>query len=658
MRKVKVFSLIVCAVICSAFLLSGVLSDKVSADVVQGVIEIGIPTPGSTPSYDVTKTYNLNVVDYDSGNILNGVIWYKQQTNGSYNFSMQPGIDTFSAGQKYKVRVYFKFESTERTVYINGKQAKVTEGDAYTKNVIKADYYAECEYEPVNMIDAADVTVPLPIAGDLLDYNPTLPDNAPYELEFGNLNSPTDQNSLRWSYQDMILWHDVNWKTEPAIGGYIYHVRVWLKAKDGYIFTKDTVLTLNNGTIGNNGDITLQSGGRYVCFVSDKITCAKPEDAYTNIITVKATISEPVTGNNPDYDPQINASEGYCCENFDLKWFDITSGADVAMNPATGKFEKDHKYRVDINLKAKEGYCFPETEITAKVNDKQAVISRTDAYNAVLSQTFDLSVKPTAKPTAPIDVVLDLDKTKETIVCGKTSTLTVLNGKNVNIKWTSSNSKIASVDSKGKITAKMAGAVTITASAAGKKMECKVTVLYKDVISAKDFWYAPTNYLTAKGVVKGYANQTEFRPANDCTRAQMITFLYRLQGEPKTKSNECKFTDVKSKDYFYKPVIWAVEQGITTVPSDKKFNPQNVCTRAMTVTFLWRMAGKPEPKTTKNPFPDVGKTDYYYKATLWASEMKILAGLPDGTFQPRGKCLRRQMVTFLYKYDKYVNGKG
>ena len=159
-------------------------------------------------------------------------------------------------------------------------------------------------------------------------------------------------------------------------------------------------------------------------------------------------------------------------------------------------------------------------------------------------------------------------------------------------------------------------------------------------------------------LVKGYANQTEFRPANDCTRAQMITFLYRLQGEPKTKSTTCKFTDVKSTEYFYKPVIWAVEQGITTVPSDKKFNPQTVCTRAMTVTFLWRMAGKPEPKTTKNPFPDVKKTDYFYKATLWASEMKILAGLPDGTFQPQGKCLRRQMVTFLYKYDKYVNGKG
>ncbi len=266
-----------------------------------------------------------------------------------------------------------------------------------------------------------------------------------------------------------------------------------------------------------------------------------------------------------------------------------------------------------------------------------------------------LTPTPTTKPT----VSVKLDKTTAIVVCGRTiSFKATVKGTKQAVAWKSSDSKVATVDANGKISAKMAGTVTISASAAGKTSKCVVTVLYKDVADKSDFWYAPTNYLTAKGVVKGYANQTEFRPANDCTRAQMITFLYRLQGEPKTKATTCKFTDVKSSEYFYKAVIWAVEQGITTVPSDKKFNPQTVCTRAMTVTFLWRMAGKPEPKTTKNPFPDVKKTEYFYKATLWASEMKILAGLPDGTFQPQGKCLRRQMVTFLYKYDKYVNGKG
>ncbi len=253
----------------------------------------------------------------------------------------------------------------------------------------------------------------------------------------------------------------------------------------------------------------------------------------------------------------------------------------------------------------------------------------------------------------------EINMTSDKVVCGKMMTLTAsLDGETTRSNWKSSDSKIATVDSNGNVTAKMAGKVTITATAAGKTAKCTVTVLYKDVINSSDFWYAPTNYLTAKGVVKGYANQTEFRPANNCTRAQMVTFLYRLQGEPKTKSSKCKFDDVKSGDYFYKPVIWAVEQGITTGVSEKKFNPQGVCTRAQTVTFLWRMAGKPEPGKNAKTFSDVNKKDYFYKATLWASDKKILAGYDDGTFKPQGKCLRRQMVTFLYKYDKYVNGKG
>ena len=270
-------------------------------------------------------------------------------------------------------------------------------------------------------------------------------------------------------------------------------------------------------------------------------------------------------------------------------------------------------------------------------------------YEGSKTLTFEIKEAPSLK----------LDKTSANVVCGNSLTLkATLKGVTGKVSWKSSDTKIATVDSNGKVTSKMAGTVTITASASGMNAACKITVLYKDVTSKSDFWYAPTNYLTASGVVKGYANQTEFRPTNDCTRAQMVTFLYRLQGEPKTKSNSCKFTDVSNSDYYYKPVIWAVEKGITTGVSSDKFDPKGVCTRAQTVTFLWRMANKPEPKTKVNPFPDVKEKAYYYKATLWASEMKILAGLPDGTFNPQGKCLRRQMVTFLYKYDKFINGKG
>ncbi|MBO4461100.1 MAG: S-layer homology domain-containing protein [Clostridiales bacterium] len=268
-------------------------------------------------------------------------------------------------------------------------------------------------------------------------------------------------------------------------------------------------------------------------------------------------------------------------------------------------------------------------------------------------------VSPTPTSTPTPTPVLTLNKTTAEIVCARSLTLKAsLKNSKEKITWKSSNTKIATVDANGKVTAKMAGNVSITASAAGKSATCKVAVLYKDVTDKSEFWYTPTYYLTEKGVAKGYANQTEFRPANECSRAQMVTFLWRLQGEPAPKKNTCNFADVKTDDYFYKPVLWAVEKGITTGVSKTKFDPQGICTRAQTVTFLWRMAKKPDPKATSCKFKDVKKGDYFYKATIWASEMKIVAGYSDGTFKPQGKCLRRQMVTFLHKYDKYVNGKG
>ena len=289
-------------------------------------------------------------------------------------------------------------------------------------------------------------------------------------------------------------------------------------------------------------------------------------------------------------------------------------------------------------------------------------VAPTTNPTATPSPTAKPAVKPTgapAEPTKATAVSLALNKKTANVVCGKTLTLkATLTGSSDKITWKSSDTKIATVDVNGKITAKMAGEVTITATAAGKSAKCVVTVLYKDVTNSKDFWYAPTNYLTAKGVVKGYDNQTKFKPANKCTRAQMVTFIWRLQGEPKPKASKCKFSDVKKTDYFYKACIWGNENHIVEGYKNGTFGPQIVCARRHAVTFLWRLAGKPSPKNAKNKFKDVKKSDYFYTATLWASEKKILAGYSDGTFRPNGDCLRRQMVTFLYKYDRYINKKG
>ena len=266
------------------------------------------------------------------------------------------------------------------------------------------------------------------------------------------------------------------------------------------------------------------------------------------------------------------------------------------------------------------------------------------------------AVAVTKTPTVAVtQVTLTLDKKEISIVCGKTGKLNAtLKGSSDKITWKSSDPKTASVDTAGKVTARMAGTVTITAQAAGKSVSCTVTSLYKDVTDPKDFWFTPTYCMTAAGVVKGYDNQTVFKPANVCTRAQMVTFLWRLMGSPKPKTSKCKFSDVKKTDYFYEACLWGNENGIVEGYKNGTFGPQINCARRHAVTFLWRLAGKPNPVTNKNPFKDLKKSDYYYRAALWASGKGILAGYEDGTFRPDGNCLRRQLVTFLYKFEKSV----
>ena len=132
-------------------------------------------------------------------------------------------------------------------------------------------------------------------------------------------------------------------------------------------------------------------------------------------------------------------------------------------------------------------------------------------------------------------------------------------------------------------------------------------------------------------------------------------------GCPEPENQENSFTDVKSDKYYYKAVLWAVENDITTGLKDKdgnpigKFDPNGSCTRGQVVTFLWRAMGCPEPTTTECSFTDVNPTKFYYKAMLWAVENDITTGMkdkngnPTGKFEPNTICTRGQVVTFLYR---------
>lgn len=145
-------------------------------------------------------------------------------------------------------------------------------------------------------------------------------------------------------------------------------------------------------------------------------------------------------------------------------------------------------------------------------------------------------------------------------------------------------------------------------------------------------------------------SETTFSPNATCTRAQIVTFLWRAAGSPEPTTTNNPFTDVKDSKYYYKAVLWAAETGVTSGTSETTFSPNNGCTRAQVVTFLWRFADSPEPTTTTNPFTDVPAGKYYTKAVLWAAETGVTAGTSETTFSPKQTCTRGQIVTFLYRY--------
>ena len=142
-----------------------------------------------------------------------------------------------------------------------------------------------------------------------------------------------------------------------------------------------------------------------------------------------------------------------------------------------------------------------------------------------------------------------------------------------------------------------------------------------------------------------------FSPNATCTRAQVVTFLWRAMGQPEPTLAVNPFTDVKEGQYYYRAVLWALEEGITTGTSADKFSPNTGCTRGQVVTFLHRAQGTPAPGSSVNPFTDVAAGQYYYDAVLWAvnHSPQITNGTSATAFSPNATCTRGQIVTFLYR---------
>lgn len=185
------------------------------------------------------------------------------------------------------------------------------------------------------------------------------------------------------------------------------------------------------------------------------------------------------------------------------------------------------------------------------------------------------------------------------------------------------------------------------------KVEVKATFMEDNTmlnsfvdVHANDYYYDAVLWAAQKRVTAG-TDATHFSPNASCTRAQIVTFLWRAVGSPEPKGTS-SFTDVSTDSYYAKAVAWAVENGITGGTGNGKFSPDGTCTREQAVTFLYRAAGSPDV-SGGSAFSDVAANAYYANAVAWAEQNKITGGIGGGLFGSGNDCTRGQIVTFLYR---------
>ena len=175
------------------------------------------------------------------------------------------------------------------------------------------------------------------------------------------------------------------------------------------------------------------------------------------------------------------------------------------------------------------------------------------------------------------------------------------------------------------------------------------TGVFVDVATGS-YYEDAVDWAVGNGITQG-TDDTHFSPDGICTRAQAVTFLWRAAGSPKPETRTMPFADVPVGSYYYDAVLWAVENGIAKGTSDTTFSPNMICTRAQIVTFLWRSEKSPAAGTA-NPFADVKSDAYYADAVLWAVKENITKGTTSTTFSPNADCTRAQIVTFLWRCKK------
>ena len=425
--------------------------------------------------------------------------------------------------------------------------------------------------------------------------------------------------------------------------------------------TEDFAAALNNGDNSNGWS-----------FVNGQVLCgAEPAD-YSAVEAAMAAIPTDLTVYTDESVAALNtAVDGVVRGKAFVSQANVNAMAQAIEDAIAALQYKDADYtKVDeaiakanaLNKNSYQDFSAVEAAVNAVVRDKNITEqSEVDAMAKAIEDAIAALVKKPSSsggfssgsffPSYPVNTP---DKTENGTVTVSTKNAT--SGSTVTITVKPDDGfkldELTVIDKNGnelKLTDKGNGKYTFTMPAS--KVEVNATFV-KEVetspfsdVSTSAYYYGAVKWAQEKGITGGIGNGL-FGPNQPCTRAQIVTFLWRAAGSPEPKAMS-SFADVSTDAYYAKAVAWAVENGITTGTGDGKFSPDATCTRAQSVTFLFRAIGK--LVDSKAEFSDVLTDSYYANAVAWAVENGVTNGIGDGLFGPDNSCTRAQIVTFLFR---------
>ena len=410
---------------------------------------------------------------------------------------------------------------------------------------------------------------------------------------------------------------------EPTVsstfaGGTEYTVKVSLEATGNNRFTDTTIFHINGkaaASATNNGEEAV------ITLTFDATEGAPAATEYTVTVNTdgNGTASADHATAAADTEIKLTATpnSGYHFK----EWKVVKGGVTITDNKFTMP-------AAEVEIKA----IFEKNSSTGGGGGGSSVTTYPITVKSAKNGDVTASHKSASKGTT---VTLTVDPDKGYVL----DTLTVLDGNNKDLKLTEKNGKYTFTMPASKVTVE---AMFKASAPTGKNpfVDVPAGSYYEDAVV----------WAVEKGITSGTSAVT-FDPNGNCTRAQAVTFLWRAAGSPAPKTKVMPFTDVPSGSYYYDAVLWAMEQGITKGTSDTMFSPDATCTRAQIVTFLWRANGSPAV-SGNSAFTDVAADAYYAAAVTWAEKNDVTGGIGGGLFGSNNNCTRAQIVTFLYRAMK------